>query len=70
MKDLKNWAREIERAVEAAEREVCAQNAAFKDEISDWGTSDMVAQFATVATASPGAERKRHAFPSGGFLRG
>jgi|LNFM01.1.fsa_nt_gb hypothetical protein len=70
MRDGKEWAREVERAVQAAEREIAEQNAAFAEEIAEWGTDEMAAQFTAVAKASPGSERKREALPVGMFLRG
>ncbi|MBL8677851.1 MAG: hypothetical protein JNK05_01700 [Myxococcales bacterium] len=70
MKDGKEWAREVERAVLAAEREIAEQNAAFAQDLAEWGTDEMAAQFAAVAKASPGSERKREALPRGAFLRG
>ncbi len=59
MKDLKDWARELERAVTAAEREVRAQNEAFKESLAEWGTDEESAAFAAAMAFNPGGENKR-----------
>ncbi|MFO0560158.1 MAG: hypothetical protein U0269_19235 [Polyangiales bacterium] len=69
MKDLKDWARELERAVTAAEREVRAQNEAFKESLAEWGTDEESAAFAAAMAFSPGNEKKR-AMLASGAMRG
>jgi hypothetical protein len=69
VKDLKDWARELERAVESAERDVRVQNEAFKEALADWGTDEEAAAFAASMSFAPGAERKRPAM-TGAYLRG
>jgi hypothetical protein len=70
VKDGQEQAREIERVIAAAERQIAAQNAEFAEAIDEWGTDEMAAQFAAVAKASPGAERRRPELLRGGLLRG
>jgi hypothetical protein len=69
VKDLKDWGRELERAVAAAERDVRVQNEAFKEALADWGTDEEAAAFAASMSFAPGAERKR-AVLTGAYLRG
>jgi hypothetical protein len=59
VKELKDWTRELDRAVAAAEREVCAQNEAFKETLAEWGTAEESAAFAEAMAFTPGSEKKR-----------
>lgn len=65
MKDQKDWARDLERAVTAAEREVRVQNEAFKESLSEWGTDEESAAFAAAMAFNPGGEKKRAVLMTG-----
>lgn len=68
MKDLKQWSKELERAAAEVERELLAQNAAFKDALSEWGTDEEAAAFAASMAFGPSAERKRASLPPPGSV--
>ena len=61
MEDLKDWARDLERAVVAAERDVRVQNEAFKEALTDWGTDEEAAAFAASMSLSAATPAKRQA---------
>lgn len=69
MNESKEWARSMERAIVAAEREIREQNAQFAEGLEAWGSDEDVARFSAVTRFSPNPSRK-HSPMRGALLRG
>jgi hypothetical protein len=69
MNESKEWARSMERAIVAAEREIREQNAQFAEGLEAWGSDEDVARFSAVTRFSPEPARKRTPM-RGALLRG